>query len=92
MGTVPDSGERATALWFLLVAPVTWAAGRSLQSAEAHGDATAMRRTGAVVAGAGLAGGVTHPVSPLWLVGAVGVAAMARGLRAARTLGQEAPR
>lgn len=76
VATVPDDGERATALWFLLLAPVCWVAGRGLASVEVSGDTATLRQAGSVLAITGLVGAVVHPRSPLSTVAAIGVASV----------------
>lgn len=72
VGAVPDRGDRATAFWFLSAGPLLWTTGRLLLSAEASGDQAALRSVGTVVAGTGLVGIATMPVSGFWAVAAVG--------------------
>lgn len=74
--TIPDFGDRATAFWFFTLAPMTWATGRLLRSAELHGDIVAQRAVGAVVAATGLTGAVLMPRSPFWIVAAIGAASI----------------
>lgn len=84
IGTVPDRGDRATAFWFLVVAPTSWVAGRLLASAELTGDLAAQRQAGAVLTVVGVAGAAAMPVSPFWSLIAVGVSAVRRGRAGAR--------
>lgn len=81
ISTVPDRGDRATAFWFTVAAPVLWLAGRLLRSAESAGDLRAQRAAGRVLAGLGVVGGAAMPLSPFWVVAAVGVGALRRGAR-----------
>jgi hypothetical protein len=83
IGSVPDRGDRATAFWFLAVAPLSWIAGRLLRSAEVAGDLPAQREAGAVLTAVGVAGAAVMPVSPFWSLIAVGLHAV-RGSRGRR--------
>lgn len=76
MAAVPDRGDRATAFWFLSVSPLLWTTGRLLRSAEESADHAALRSVGVVVAGTGLVGIVTMPVSGFWAVAAAGLGAL----------------
>lgn len=76
IGTVPERGDRATAFWFLVVAPTSWIAGRLLRSAELTGDLSAQRQAGAVLTAVGVTGAAVMPISPFWSLIAVGVGAI----------------
>lgn len=78
VATIPDHGDKATAFWFLLGAPLMWTTGRLLRVAEAHDDLAAQRTVGTVVAGTALICCVANPISPFWVVAAVGAAAVRR--------------
>ncbi|WP_369134824.1 DUF6463 family protein [Modestobacter sp. I12A-02662] len=83
IGSVPDRGDRATAFWFLTVAPLSWLAGRLLRSAEVAGDLAAQREAGVVLTAVGVAGAAVMPASPFWSLIAVGLASV-RGSRGRR--------
>lgn len=78
LGSVPDRGDRATAFWFGIAAPTLWLAGYLLRSAESTGDIPAQRIAGATLLVTGSAGSIAMPVSGLWAVAAIGVAALRR--------------
>lgn len=84
IGAVPERGDRATAFWFLVVAPTCWTAGRLLRSAELAGDLPAQRQVGVVLTAVGMAGAAVMPVSPFWSLIAVGVGAVRRSRRRER--------
>lgn len=86
VGTVPDHGERATAFWFLAVAPALWMSGRLLRAAEDADDLRAQRAAGRVLIGTGLAGAAAMPMSPFAALVAIGVAAIRRGAVATATI------
>lgn len=82
VSTVPDHGDKATAFWFLAMAPTFWLSGRLLRSAESNGDVAAQQVAGTVLTGTGAAGAIAMPsVSGFWAVTAVGVAALRRSRR-----------
>lgn len=81
VGSVPDLGDRATAFWFMVVAPTLWLGGRLLRSAESLGDPAAQRAAGTVLTGTGLLGAAAMPVSGFWGVAAVGIASLRRSSR-----------
>ena len=81
VGSVPDWGDRATAFWFVSVAPTLWLGGRLLRSAESLGDVAAERTAGAVLTASGLLGSAAMPVSGFWGVAAVGIASLRRSTR-----------
>lgn len=81
VASVPVRGDRATAFWFMSVAPALWLGGRLLRSAESAGDLDAQRTAGRVLTATGLVGGAAIPVSGFWVVAAVGVGALRRGRR-----------
>jgi len=79
VGTVGDHGPVATAWWFLVVAPATWAAGRSMRALERGEPASAaLRPVGVVLGVTGALGAVVMPRSPFWLLAAAGTAAAVR--------------
>lgn len=84
IGAVPERGDRATAFWFLILAPTCWTAGRLLRSAELAGDLPAQRQAGAVLTAVGVAGVAVMPASPFWSLIAVGAGAVRRGRRTQR--------
>ncbi len=79
--SVPDVGDRATAFWFMGVAPTLWLGGRLLRSAESHGDAAAQRTVGGVLAVTGVVGAAAMPLSGFWGVLAVGISSLRRSTR-----------
>ena len=81
VNSVPDFGNRATAFWFVSVAPTLWLGGRLLRSAESLGDVAAERSAGGVLTVTGLVGSAAMPVSGFWGVAAVGIASLRRSTR-----------
>jgi hypothetical protein len=79
--SVPDRGDRATAFWFVIGAPLLWLGGRLMRSAEASGDLGAQRTAGAALAVTGAVGAAAAPTSGFWALLATGVAAVRRGFR-----------
>jgi hypothetical protein len=84
IASVPDHGPRAEAFWFAVPAPLLFALGQVLRTAEANGDIVTQRTAGVVLSATGAAGSVLMPASPFWAVFAVGLAALARSRRAKR--------
>ncbi|ASU82123.1 hypothetical protein CDO52_04400 [Nocardiopsis gilva YIM 90087] len=82
VSTVPDWGDRATAFWFLALAPAMWTTGRLLRSAEENGDTRAQRTAGAALVATGATGAAMMPASGFWGVAALGAWAWAKGRRA----------
>jgi hypothetical protein len=78
--SIPDHGDKTTAFWFMVAAPVLWLGGRLLRSVESADDLAGQRAAGVVLAGTGLAGGVAMPASGFWAVAAVGLASLRRSL------------
>lgn len=78
INSVPDRGDKATAFWFMAVAPMMWLSGRLLRFAETTGDLDAQRAAGAVLTATGVAGSAAMPVSAFWGVAAVGICALRR--------------
>src|SRR5918997_7099034 len=78
IGTVSDHGERATAFWYMIGAPLLWISGRLLCRAEANDDAIAQRYAGSMLVAAGATGAAAMPVSGFWAVVAVGIGALRR--------------
>lgn len=79
VNSVPDHGDRATAFWFVVAAPILWLGGRLLRSAESTGDVDAQRAAGIVLTATGAVGSAAMPsVSGFWAVVAVGVSALRR--------------
>lgn len=76
--SIPNRGDDATAFWFLLGAPLMWTTGLLLRRAESGRDAPSQRTVGWVVTGTGVLGVVLDPVSPFWVVAAIGLAALHR--------------
>jgi hypothetical protein len=81
VASVPDHGERATAFWFLIAAPLLWTSGRLLRSAERSHDAAAQRRAGQALIASGAIGIAAMPVSGFWSLLAVGIASLRRARR-----------
>ena len=81
VGSVPDLGDRATAFWFMAVAPTLWLGGRLLRSAESVGDFAAQRTAGGVLAVTGVVGSAVMPISGFWAVAAVGISSLRRSTR-----------
>ena len=81
VNSVPDVGDRATAFWFMAVAPTLWLGGRLLRSAETSGDLAAQRAGGTVLTATGLLGSAAMPASGFWGVVAVGISSLRRSIR-----------
>lgn len=82
--TVGDHGDRATAWWFMMTAPMVWTTGRLLRSADVADDVGAQRSVGIVVTATGLAGIAVMPRSPFWAVAATGVRVLHQSAQARR--------
>ncbi|GAB3486065.1 DUF6463 family protein [Amycolatopsis cihanbeyliensis] len=81
VGAVPDEGERATAFWFMVAAPMLWLGGRLLCTAEETGDLRAQRVAGRLLVVIGAVGAAARPVSGFWALAAIGLEALRRGKR-----------
>ncbi|MFD2093210.1 DUF6463 family protein [Blastococcus deserti] len=81
VGSVPDTGDKATAFWFMVAAPTLWLGGRLLRSAESHGDSAAQRTAGGILTVTGLTGSALMPTSGFWGVAAVGISSLRRSIR-----------
>ncbi|PZS36482.1 MAG: hypothetical protein DLM59_01190 [Pseudonocardiales bacterium] len=79
LDSVPGSGDKATAFWFMAAAPTLWVGGRLLRSAESTGDVDAQRTAGVVLTAVGLMGSaaIGRRPSGFWGVAAVGIATLA---------------
>jgi hypothetical protein len=67
IGAVPHHSDRAAALWFIGSAFPGWLVGQYVDLAAATGDWRAVRRAGLLGTGAGLAGALAMPRSPMWI-------------------------
>lgn len=76
--SVGKDPERATALWFLMVAPPLWLNGYLLRRAESDADLEAHRVAGAILIATGLIGGAVLPKSPFAALVGVGGACVSR--------------
>lgn len=83
---VPDRGEEATTFWFPLGAPLMWTTGQLLRRAEDADDRSSQRAAGIVITGTGLTCAALNPVSPFWVVAAIGAAALRRAAPPTRTV------
>ena len=81
VNSVPDLGDRATAFWFMAVAPNLWLGGRLLRSAVTLGDVAAQRTAGGVLTATGVLGSAVMPISGFWALAAVGIASLRRSAR-----------
>lgn len=80
--SVREDSQRATALWFLMVAPPLWLSGHLLRRAEADADLQAQRVAGSILIATGLLGCAVLPKSPF--VALIGVGAASASGRASR--------
>jgi hypothetical protein len=78
LDTVGEHGERATAFWFGIAAPVFWGFGGLLRAAERSGDPRALRSSGATLLAVGLVGVTVSPRSGFWSHIATGVVTLRR--------------
>lgn len=74
--------QRATALWFLMVAPPLWLSGHLLRHAESADDHRTQFVAGSTLVGTGLLGAAVLPKSPFAAVIGVGVASVLKSRRA----------
>lgn len=81
VNAVPDRGDKATAFWFMAVAPTLWLGGRLLRSAESAGDLAGQRAAGGVLTATGLVGMGAMPASGFSAVVAIGLAALRQSYR-----------
>lgn len=82
VAAVPIRGPKATAFWFLVASPLTWLAGGLLHSAEAAGDAQALRSASRFGVVGSLVCIACMPVSGFWGWLLISV----RGLRQAKRM------